>query len=98
MDLQVGEEVEVRVLHADGQAYRWWHAVVESVQPDRFVTWNWAGHRGEGLQGGWISQGSIRAVYWLDRLYNLMEAYDETGNLEEIYINVASPPSCAVDR
>ena len=59
---------------------------------DRFVTWNWAGHQVEGLQGSWISQGSIPAVYWLDRLYNLMEVYGGEGNLEEIYINVASPP------
>jgi protein associated with RNAse G/E len=92
MHLHVGERVEVRALHADGQPYRWWNAVVESVHPDRLVTWNWAGHRVEGLQWSWISQGSIRAVYWLDRLYNLLEVYDSAGNLEEIYINVASPP------
>jgi protein associated with RNAse G/E len=92
MDLRVGEQVEVRALHADDRAYRWWDAVVESVHPDRFVTWNWAGHRVEGPQGGWISRGSIRAVYWLDRPYNLLEVYGGAGELEEIYINVASPP------
>lgn len=92
MDLQVGERVEVRALHADGRPYRWWDAVVESVHLDRFVTWNWAGHRVEGPHGGWVSQGSIRAVYWLDRPYNLLEVYSGAGDLEEIYINVASPP------
>lgn len=64
MVLQVGEHVEARALHADGQAYPCWDTVVESVHQDRFVTWNWAGHRVEGPQGSWVSQGSIRAVYW----------------------------------
>jgi protein associated with RNAse G/E len=88
----VGEHVEVRALHADGQPYRWWPATVESVHPDRFVTWSPAGHQVAGPRETWLSQGSIRAVYWLDRLYNLLEVYDGAGHLEEIYINVASPP------
>ena len=92
MDLQVGQHVTVRALRADQQPYRWWTATVESVQADRFVTWNWAGHQVEEPQRRWLSQGSIRAVYWWDRLYNLLEVYSRTGELEEIYINVASPP------
>jgi protein associated with RNAse G/E len=90
--LRVGQRVEVKALRADGQAYRWWTATVESVHPDRFVTWNWAGHHVESPQRRWLSEGSIRAVYWLNRLYNLIEVYTRTGDLEEIYINVASPP------
>src|SRR5262249_42041957 len=40
----------------------------------------------------WISKCSIRTVYWLDRPYNLLEVYGGAGELEETYLNVASPP------
>lgn len=33
----------------------------------------------------------IRAYYWFDRPYNLLEVYRPHGELEEIYVHVASP-------
>lgn len=34
----------------------------------------------------------LRSYYWFDRFYNLIEVFETTGELLEIYINVASPP------
>ena len=44
-----------------------------------------------GPKGGWASQADIRACYWFDRPYNLLELYDAAGALSEIYVHVASP-------
>lgn len=92
MDLAVGDSLRVRALHADGQTYRWWEATVEAVDEQRIVTYARAGHQVHGLKGSWASQGHIRAYYWRDRPYNLLEVYRESGQLAELYINVASPP------
>jgi protein associated with RNAse G/E len=64
---------------------------VEAVALNQVVTISPAGHRVEGLEGGWASRHTIRAFYWGDRPYSLLEAYAPDGRLEEIYVNIGSP-------
>jgi protein associated with RNAse G/E len=45
----------------------------------------------EGVDGGWTSQYAIRAYYWPDRPYNVLEVYAPDGRLVEIYVNISSP-------
>lgn len=86
-----GEVIQIRALKADGQPYRWWPGRVESVESDRIVTVSRAGHAVEGPKGGWESRFDLRAVYWFERPYNLVEVYLADGRLKQIYIHIASP-------
>lgn len=83
--------VTVRALRADETCYRWWTATIERAAGGLVVTRNAPGHRVEGPGGGWISRHAIRAFYWLDRPYNLLEVYRPDGSLEELYVHIASP-------
>lgn len=44
------------------------------------------------LRGRIVNEHSLRAYYWFDRLYNLIEVFKANGDLVRIYINLASLP------
>ncbi|MGH2459160.1 MAG: hypothetical protein ACRDIY_09865 [Chloroflexota bacterium] len=54
--LQSGDLVQVRALHSDGQAYRWWQTTVESAHDDRVVTISPAGQSIDTPDGSWVMQ------------------------------------------
>ncbi|MDP9313521.1 MAG: DUF402 domain-containing protein [Chloroflexota bacterium] len=89
--LQAGDIVTVQSLGADGTCYRWWHATIEQVKANQIITIAPAATPVEGIHGGWIQRYHIRAFYWLDRPYNLLEVYRPDGSVEEVYIHIASP-------
>jgi protein associated with RNAse G/E len=89
--MQAGERIQVRAYKADGTCYRWGHTTVEEVGPGEVVTISPADHPVEGVGGSWTSKHAIRAYYWTDRWYNVLEVYAAGGRLEEIYVNVSSP-------
>jgi protein associated with RNAse G/E len=89
--VQPGDSIVVRALKADGHAYRWWTATVESVDDTSIVTLSRVGHQVHGPKGGWISAFDVRTIYWFDRPYNLVELYLPNGDLKEIYVHIASP-------
>jgi protein associated with RNAse G/E len=89
--MQIGDRVQVRAYKADGTCYRWWYATVEAVEADKVVVITPVGHRVEDIGGPWTSENAIRAFYWLDRWYSLLEVYAPNGRLEEIYVNISSP-------
>lgn len=90
--MRTGDSIEVRVHKFDGKLYRWWLTTVERVEDDRIVTVNRAGDRVHGPGGGW-GMSLSRAVYWLERPYNLVEMYLPSGALKQTYIHIASPAS-----
>jgi protein associated with RNAse G/E len=92
MPFDAGDVIRVRVLHADGQCYRSWQAVVEHTTGNCLVTLSLLGSRVHDVRGERITEGRIRAHYWFDRPYNLLEEYEEDGTLLELYANVAAPP------
>ena len=91
MHMQIGERVQIRAYKSDGTCYRWWHATVEAVDKDKVVVITPAGHRVEDVSGGWTSAYAVRAYYWPDRWYSLLEVYTPEGTLQQIYVNISSP-------
>lgn len=89
--LQAGDVVTVQSFRTNGICYRWWHATIEQIMADQIITIVPAGTPVEGIHGGWIQHYHIRAFYWLDRPYNLLEVYRPDGSVEEVYIHIASP-------
>ena len=89
--LRPGTPVTVRAFRADGSCYRWWMATVDRVTDGLVVTRSPAGYRVEGPGGGWVGRHNIRAFYWLDRPYNLIEAHQTDGSFHEIFVHIASP-------
>lgn len=89
---KVGDRLTVRIFKRDGQRRGSWQATVESVSNDRIVTFDQPGNLvTDPIKGNWQAQQAIRAYYWLDRPYNLLEVYRPNGELEEIYVHIASP-------
>ena len=93
--MKIGQSVRVRAHKADGTCYRWWHAIVEAVEANQVILITPVGHRVEGISGGWTSSYAIRAFYWSNRPYSLLEAYAPDGRLTEIYVNISSPAEIA---
>lgn len=89
--MNIGDNIQVRSYKADGTCYRHWCATVETVEPDMLVVVTPVGHRVEDIDGGWESEYAIRAFYWADRWYSLLEVYAPDGGLTEIYVNISSP-------
>ena len=92
MRYRVGDTIRVRQLHADGRPYRSWHAVVEHASQECIVTLSLLGSPVNDARGDRITKSRIRDHYWLDRLYNLIEVFNEDGTIQELYANVAAPP------
>ncbi|HVC33616.1 MAG TPA: DUF402 domain-containing protein [Chloroflexota bacterium] len=91
VDLRPGDLVDVRALHSDGKAYRWWQDTVESVHNDYLVTSMPAGSAVGGTDRGWITSYVQRIFYWFARPFVLSEVYRPSGELLEIYVHIASP-------
>jgi protein associated with RNAse G/E len=89
--LQVGSDVQVQAYKSDGTCYRWWNGTVEAAEPDRVVVITPVGHQVYNAEGGWRSRWAIRAHYWPDRWYSVLEVYQPDGTLAEIYVNINSP-------
>lgn len=92
-NIKVGDIISVHACKADGTTYRNWAAVVESATNDLIVTIGQAGSPVFNADGRTFHiEHHLRAYYWLDKFYNLIEVFEKNGNLLEIYINIASPP------
>ena len=89
--MRTGDAVNVVVFSLDGTRRRWWTSTIESVDSRCVRTFSRLGNPVGGPKGGWASQADIRAFYWFDRHYNLLESYDAAGTLSEIYVHIASP-------
>jgi protein associated with RNAse G/E len=87
------DAITVHALHADGQWYRRWPTTVESINDACIVTYSPANCPLEdAVRGSRTLPRAIRAYYWFDRFYNLVEEFAADGSLDEIYINIAGAP------
>ncbi|WKZ40903.1 MAG: DUF402 domain-containing protein [Anaerolineales bacterium] len=90
--MKIGDRIPVRACKADGTVYRSWTAMIESVTTDSIVTIGRAGSFVHNVNGGTFKiENHLRAYYWFDRFYNLIEVFETTGELLEIYVNIGSP-------
>ena len=89
--MRAGDAVNVVVFNLDGTRRRWWTSAIETVDSRGVRTFSRRGNPVGGPKGGWASLADIRACYWFDRPYNLLELYDTAGALSEIYVHIASP-------
>jgi protein associated with RNAse G/E len=91
--MKIGDQIQVQACKADGSVYRSWHTTIETMDADSLVTVSPAGSTMQDKKrGNVLIEHALRSHYWLDKFYNLVEAFDTQGNLIEIYINIASPP------
>ncbi|NOH01033.1 MAG: DUF402 domain-containing protein [Chloroflexi bacterium] len=89
--MKVGDLIQIRACKADGVVYRHWTAVIESVTADSIVTIGQAGSPVFNADGKVFHiQHHMRAYYWFDRFYSLLEVFEPTGELVEIYVNIGS--------
>ena len=89
--MRAGDEVNVVVFNLDGTRRRMVDEHDRNGRPPRRVYVLAARQPGGDPKGGWASQADIRARYWFDRPYNLLESYDAGGALSEVYVHIASP-------
>ena len=91
--LRVGDVIPVQACKADETVYRSWHATVEYVDTNLIVTVA-PSHQlvFDLVRKEYFTVHPLRAYYWFGKYYNLIEVFETTGELLEIYINVASPP------
>jgi len=90
--MQKGERIKVTAMKADGTPYRWFHATVEAVEPDRVITYAAAGSPVYEPGGSWAPRPSIRTHFWLDRPYNLLELFEADMTPTTLYVHIASRP------
>lgn len=91
--VRIGDLVEIRALQPSGEAYRWWTATVEMIREGEVVvTWPagtvFAAPTPSGMK---IGRYRCRGYYWLDRPYNVAEAYAVSGEPAAIFADIASP-------
>ena len=89
--MRVGDAITVVAFNLDGTRRRWWTSAVVAIDGDSVHTFSRVGNPVADPKGGWASQADIRACYWFNRPYNLLELYDAAGALTEIYVHIASP-------
>ena len=89
--MRAGDAVNVVVFSLDGTRRRWWTSAIETVDSRCVRTLSRLGNPVAGPKGGWASMADIRAFYWFDRPYNVLELYDSAGALSEVYVHIASP-------
>lgn len=89
----VGDEITVRAFKADHHCYRHWQASIVDVTAHSVVTYADAGKPVWDIKGEWVTRSAIRAHYWFDKPYNVLEVFNAEGTIEELYINIGSPPS-----
>jgi hypothetical protein len=85
----------VRALRADGTCYRSWTAEVVYRDELGVATFDAPGGVVESQGQSWVRQHVIRAVYWFERPYNLLEVFAPDGRLVELYVHIASPARLA---
>lgn len=91
--MRVGDKIRVEAYKADGSCYRWWETTVETCSTAQIVTISPVGQPTIDLKrGAWVGKHILRAYYWFDQPYNLIEVFEPDGRLLEIYINIASRP------
>ena len=92
--MKIGDQIQVSACKTDGTVYRSWYAIIESLDDNSIITIAPAGSTVEhkSINGKGTIEHHLRAYYWFDKFYNLIEVFDVSGKLVEIYINVASPP------
>ena len=92
--IKPGEEIRVHACKTDGTVYRSWSSIIEAVSTNSIITIAPAGSRvsDKTRRGDHQIAHHLRAYYWFDKFYNLIEVFDVNGALVEIYINIASPP------
>ncbi|MBE0672492.1 MAG: DUF402 domain-containing protein [Anaerolineales bacterium] len=91
--MKAGERIHVQACKTDGTVYRSWHATIESVDADSIVTISPANQPVfDIVRKQYFTKHVLRSYYWHDKYYNLIEVFEPSGELLEIYINVASPP------
>jgi len=91
--MKPGDLIHVRACKADGTVYRSWQTIIESADADSIVTISGPGEYVFDLaRGHYYTVHTLRSYYWPGRDYNLIEVFAESGALEEIYINIGSPP------
>jgi protein associated with RNAse G/E len=89
--MNIGDAVRVRAFKADGTCYRTWLTMLDVLRDGLVVTFSPPGNWVDDIRGGWISKSAIRAYYWPDKLYSLLEVLSSGEILEEIYVNIQSP-------
>lgn len=90
--MKIGDRIPVHACKADGTVYRSWTATIESVTEDSIVTIGQAGSNVHNLNGGVFKiEYHLRVYYWFDKFHNLIEVFETTGKLIEIYVNIGSP-------
>ena len=90
---KAGQQITVRAFKADGTCYRYWQSQVVAATDELIQTESEPGHEIWDIKGAWIGRYAIRTFYWLARPYSLLEiTVPETGQLNEIYVNIGSPP------
>jgi protein associated with RNAse G/E len=92
--VKVGDKIRVEAYKANGVCYRSWETIVEELDHEQLVTVSPAGSTVEDIKKGrWRTEHSLRAYYWFDKPYNLIEAFEPDGRLMEIYVNISSTPA-----
>ena len=91
--MKPGDLIHVRACKTDGTVYRSWHTIIESVDADSIITISApGGYVFDLVRGHYFTKHILRSYYWFDKFYNLIEVFDAKGMLEQIYLNIASPP------
>ena len=91
--LSPGQTVEIWGLHADGAAYRWWPATVESASTSELaVIWP-AGTLMDAPAPEMRAtfRRNNRSIFWPNRLYFITETYELDGKLGTIFADIARP-------
>jgi len=94
LTMKIGEKIHVQACKTDGTVYRSWHTLIESVDADSIITISPAGSMviDTTKLGDHPIAHHLRSYYWFKKYYNLIEVFDTSGLLVEIYINIAAPP------
>lgn len=93
------EIITVRSFPSDGRWYRAWETPCIYRSDAGLVTLGGPPtvvYKADGTT--YRDPHRIRACYWFDRPYNLLEVFDEPGNLVELYIHIASPARLVGDE
>lgn len=96
--MKIGDKIQVKAYRSDGQCYRWWSATVTTLKKDLICVITPAGHYVSEINDGWTSKYAIRAFYWFDRPYNLLEVYEPNGELNEIYVHITNLPKIEMSQ
>ena len=87
----VGDHIRVVVSNMDGSPRRSWTAEIEAIDAQCVRTITRIGNPVGGPKGGWSDKSNSRAFYWFSRPYNLVEMYNGSGALTQLYVHIASP-------